>query len=248
MPNFGNSYDRRPIKNNGPVIEFVVGGCIIVVIGALGVYSLRDYVGRLISNRDNIDTEKFFNYCIDYKDQGVSIIKIQKYNESDGNTAEFYTQDGLHILTSIEDAELLKSSSYTSVYNRALELTNGCEDVILSYDEIRNLSTSTEVGFWNKDILNIDYDFNYVITENELGVNVKNISQWKDWEKDDKLQYKDANGNVHLTTYKNAKLVYGEFPGYEEAVYDYALSLAGTEDRLSGDIDKVNGKVKVLIR
>ena len=217
------------------------------IVGVTGFVLIRDCGGRLLSNRDKIDTEKYFNYCIDYKNQGVSIIKLEKYNDYEGNTVDFYTQDGLHILTSIENAELLKASNYTSVYNRALELTQGCEDDIICYDEMRNLIISSEVGFWNKDILNNDYDFNYVITENELGVNVTNISQWKDWEKDDKLQYKDADGNVHLTTYKNAKLVNGKYTGYENAIYDYALSLAGSEDRLNGDVDKLNDKVKVLI-
>ena len=60
------------------------------------------------------------------------------------------------------------------------------------------------------------------------------------------------DGILYLSSYDNTTLINsavsnaeGESIPLPDAVYDYALSLAGSEDRLYGDVDKEEGKVLV---
>lgn len=220
-------------------------GCLAVTITKCGA--------QLSSNRDNIDMEKAFDYLIDYKGEGVSITKIDHYSDYTGQTSEFVTQDGLHVLTGLTDAELVNVNSYEEAYNRALELSGGREDQITSYDQIRGLNHNPETdSSWNKVYFNLNYDFDYAIAESDEGVTVRNIQTWRDWDDDDKVQYLDMDGILYLSSYDNTTLINsavsnaeGESIPLPDAVYDYALSLAGSEDRLYGDVDKEEGKVLV---
>ncbi len=224
----------------------------IIVIGVLAL-SVRSCGAKLSSNRDNFDTEKAFDYAIDYKGEGVSITKVEQYSDYTGQTSEIITQDGLHILTGLTDAELVHVDSYEEAYNRALELSGGQDDKISSYDQLRGLNYEPyEDNTWNKQYFNMNYDFDYAITESKDGVTVKNIRTWRDWDEDDKVQFADMDGKVYLSSYDNTSLVNSTITNEEgediqlyDAVYDYALSLAGSEDRLYGDVDKEEGKVLV---
>ena len=228
----------------------VIGG--IMVVGIIGL-SIRSCGAKLTSNRDNLDTEKAFDYVIDYKGEGTSITKINSYSDYAGQTSEIITQDGLHILTGLTDAELVNVDSYEEAYNRALELSGQNEDKISSYDQLRGLDYEPyEDNVWNKIYFNMNYDFDYAITETDDGVIVKNIKTWRDWDDDDKVQFIDMDGHVYLSSYDNTSLVNsitineeGESIQLPDAVYDYALSVAGSEERLYGDIDKEKAKVLV---
>ena len=225
----------------------------ITLIGTIA-YTLRSCGAQLSSNRDNFDLEKTFDYVIDYKgEKGTSITKINRYSDYEGQSSEIITQDGLHILTGLTNSELVNVSSYEEAYNRALELSGGQEDEITSYDQLRELDYEPfDSNEWNKKYFNFNYDFDYAITESSDGVIVKNIRTWRDWDSDDKVQFIDMDGNVYLSTFDNTSLVNSSITNEEgeelqlsDAVYDYALSLAGSEERLYGDVDKEKGKVLV---
>ena len=84
------------------------------------------------------------------------------------------------------------------------------------------------------------------ITETADGVVITNISTWRDWDDDDKVQFVDADENISLTTYLSTKLVNSEYTT-KEAVYQFALSLAGSEDRIFGDVDHESKKINKKI-
>ena len=218
-----------------------------ILVGVLGL-TLVKCGAQLTSNRDNLDTEKSFNYVIDYNGEGTSIVKVERYSDYRGESVEYMTQDGLQVLTGIYKAEVLYAKSYEEAYQRALELTGGDSSKITSYDITRGLDPKVDGSKgWNKNFFNLNYDFDFAITETDNGVVITNISRWRDWDEDDKVQFVDENDNIYLTTYMSTKLVNSKNAS-EEAVYEYALTLAGSEDRLSGDIDKENRKVKRLIK
>lgn len=215
-------------------IFYIVGGIIIISSLAIGVTKCN---AKLNSNRDIIDTEKEFNFAIDYAKTGISVVKIDNYTDYQGITVEYTTQDGLQILTGLNNVELVKTDSFEKAYKIALELSGGEETYVTSYDKNMDLDTTVTNGEWNKEWYNFNYDFDYAITETEAGVIVTKISSWKDWEEDDKVQFTDMQGNVYLGTYDNVKLLNARSAS-NDSVYQYALSLAGSEDRLFGDINK----------
>ena len=218
-----------------------------ILTGVLGL-TLVKCGAQLTSNRDNLDTEKSFNYIIDYNSEGTSIVKVDSYSDYRGESVEFATQDGLQVLTGIHKAEVLYAKSYEEAYQRALELTGGDSSKITSYDITRGLDPEVDGSkAWNKNFFNLNYDFDFAITETDKGVVITNISRWRDWDDDDKVQFVDEDDNIYLTTYMSTKLVNSKNAS-EEAVYDYALTLAGSEERISGDVDKENRKVRKLIK
>lgn len=223
---------------------FIVEAGVVLVALAVGLAKCGSKLG---SNRDNIDTEKAFNFIIDHNQKGISLVKIDSYSNYKGQTVEFTTQDGLQVLSGIDYSELMFAKTFDEAMNRALLLAGDKGEEVISYDMNRNLDTSVDgEKNWNKNFLNLNYDFNYAITETENGVVITNISTWRDWEDDDKVQFVDEEGNVYVTTYTNTKLINSKYAN-EEAVYQYALSLAGSEDRIFGDIDKENQKSLKLI-
>lgn len=216
-----------------------------IALAGIGIASLVECSAKVNSNRDIIDTEKGFNVAIDYAYDGVSVVIVDDYSDYTGITAEYVTQDGLQVLTGINNVELMKAQNFDEALKRATVLSGNDENQkILSYDQIRSLNTEISPDFWNKNIWNLNYNFDYAIVETDKGVIVTNISTWKDWEDDDKVQYTDKSGNVYLSTYDNVRLV-NSLGASKEAVYDYALTLAGSEDRLFGDIDKENDVARV---
>lgn len=216
----------------------------LVIVGGV-IVGLVECNAKLKSNRDIIDTEKGFNVAIDYAYNGVSVVIMDDYSDYTGITAEYVTQDGLQVLTGINNVELMKAQNFDEALSRASVIAgNDDSQKITSYDQMRNLNTNISPDFWNKNIWNLNYNFDYAIIETDKGVIVTNISTWKDWEDDDKVQYTDKSGNVYLSTYDNVRLI-NSLGASKDAVYDYALTLAGSEDRLFGDIDKEKGVARV---
>ena len=232
-------------RNYGGDIETKAYIATFLVLLSIGAVSCA---AKLKGNRDNIDTEKSFNFMIDYNGKGTSLTIMSRYSDYSGQTVEFTTQDGLKVLAGLNNAEIMYAHTYKEAYARALELAGGNPDDITSYDAMQGLSVYVNgEKTWNRKFINLNYDFDYAITETDNGVIITNISTWRDWDDDDKVQFVDADGNVYLTTYTRAKLLNSENAD-EQAVYQYALSLAGSEDRLFGDIDKENHKALRLVR
>ena len=68
--------------------------------------------------------------------------------------------------------------------------------------------------------------------------NIFDLSSWRDWDEDDKIQLSIKDGPVILKDMNEVKLLNTENAS-EDSVYNYALSLAGNEDRVFNHSDKV---------
>ena len=234
------------------ILKLLKGTQTLIVVGSVSYLAIKG-IAILGSNKDKIDTEKHFNYIIDYNGEGTSIVKMNEYTDYNGQTIKFKTQDNLRVYTGLSKAEIVKADSYESAYEIALKLTGGIDENITSYDMKQGLDISTEdindknvfvewLTGWTKKYINLDYDYDYAITETPNGVVVDSIETYKTWNEDDKVQYIDSEGIVYLGSFDDISLLYSK-ESSPESVYQYALSLAGSEDRLSGDIDKENGRV-----
>lgn len=222
-------------SSDTPTPILVIGG--IIFVGGV-IFSIAKCNAQFAGNKDMLDTEWYFNCAIDYAGEGVSIVNISNYTDYEGMTVEYVTNGGLSVLTGLDNAEILRVSSYDEAYQRALELSGYDETQIVEFDKNMGYQFITNDSF-NKNIFNFNYDFDYAIVENENGVTITKITGWRDWDDDDKVQFQDSNGIVHLGTYDNVKLV-STANSSEKELYEYAVSLAGSEERVFGDLNQGN--------
>ena len=211
-----------------------VGGVLVLSCG----YLLIRCGAQWGSNRDNVDTEKSFNAVMDENEDSISISLIDRYSDYNGRTFQFETQDGLVVLTDSMDSQLLRVDSFEELTSYAETFANGNDDKIYSYDELQGTSVDIDYNSFSKDYLDMNYDFDTVLLEGEEGIAIFDLYSWRDWADDDKIQISIVDGPVILRDVKEVKLLNTE-KASEDSVYNYALSLAGSEDRVFNHSDKV---------
>lgn len=216
-------------------IKVTVGiGVIVLVCG----YNLVRCGSKLSSNRDNLDTEKSFNAVMDENENSISISLIDGYSDYNGSTYQFRTRDGLVVLTDSKDSQLLRVDSFEELSSYAEIFANGNSDKIASYDELQGLSVDVDYDSFTKEYFDMNYDFDSVLIEGEDGIAIFDISSWRDWDDDDKIQLSISDGPVILKDMGEVKLLNSENAD-ENSIYNYALTLAGSEDRVFNHSDKV---------
>lgn len=216
-------------------IKVTVGiGVIVLVCG----YNLVRCGSKLSSNRDNLDTEKSFNAVMDENENSISISLIDGYSDYNGSTYQFRTRDGLVVLADSKDSQLLRVDSFEELSSYAEIFANGNSDRIASYDELQGLSVDVDYDSFTKEYFDMNYDFDSVLIEGEDGIAIFDISSWRDWDDDDKIQLSISDGPVILKDMGEVKLLNSENAD-ENSIYNYALTLAGSEDRVFNHSDKV---------
>lgn len=216
-------------------IKVTVGiGVIVIVCG----YNLVRCGSQLSSNRDNLDTEKKFNAVMDENENSISISLIDGYSDYDGSTYQFRTRDGLVVLADSKDSQLLRVNSFEELSSYAEIFANGNSDKVASYDELQGLSVDVNYDSFTKKYFDMIYDFDSVLIEGEEGIAIFDISSWRDWDDDDKVQLSISDGPVILKDMSEVKLLNSKNAD-ENSIYNYALTLAGSEDRVFNHSDKV---------
>lgn len=216
-------------------IKVTVGIAVIVLVCG---YNLVRCGSKLSSNRDNLDTEKSFNAVMDENENSISISLIDGYSDYNGSTYQFRTRDGLVVLADSKDSQLLRVDSFEELSSYAEIFANGNSDKIASYDELQGLSVDVDYDSFTKEYFDMNYDFDSVLIEGEDGIAIFDISSWRDWDDDDKVQLSIIDGPVILKDMGEVKLLNSENAD-ENSIYNYALTLAGSEDRVFNHSDKV---------
>ena len=116
-------------------------------------------------------------------------------------------------------------SSYAKIFS------NGDPNKVVSYDELQEMSTNIDDSSFTKEYFDMNYDFDTVLIEGEKGLAIFDVSSWRDWDSDDKIQLAISGGPVILKDMSEVKLLNSENAD-EDSIYNYALSLAGSEDRI----------------
>lgn len=178
-------------------------------------------------NKDMWDTEKGFNFALESQEGIVSVVGVDKYYDYSGEQVQIVTQDGLCILTSTRNTELVKSFDKDSLENYVSLKTNGGD--IYYFDEMNGNELDFTHDSWNKGLLDTTYTFDKVIIQEDDHILVGNIKQWADYE-DDKIQIILNNGITILRCSTDVKLV--STNGNDDSFYNYCLSLVGDEDKI----------------
>ena len=201
---------------------------------------VNENVMYLLGNSDKIDTEKQFNVLIEPNGDNVSLVLVQNYYDNSGSTVQILTQDGLGIITSLRDAQLLNISSYEEAYNYACQIVKDAD--VVSYDSLQGLDLDdiNQIGY--KRYLGRNYNYQYAIVLEDQQANIYEVDTYRHWE-DDKIQFTTLEGDVLLKDVDNVKFVGCENVD-KDSVYAYAESLVGNADNIHEISSKVYQKTK----
>ena len=96
------------------------------------------------------------------------------------------------------------------------------------YNEMQGVSIDTSKDLWNKDLLDLHFTYDKAIILSGDNAIITNISTWTDYEDDDKIQLKLADGSCVLTNVDKVKLI-NDDSAKEDSLKNYAISLVGDE-------------------
>lgn len=196
----------------------------------------------IFSNIDKFDTEKKFNTLVEANGDNVSLVFVKNYYDNSGSTVQIRTQDGLEVLTSLKNAQLLDVSDYQQAYEYANRLAAGDDDKVFCYDENQDLSLDIEKIGYKKHLLR-SYNFNYAIVLEDDGLaTLYEVASYRRWS-DDKIQFTTVDGDVLLKSADMVKLLSIDNASMD-SVYEYATSLVGDDDNLIDNTIKVYKKQK----
>lgn len=178
-------------------------------------------------NKDMWDSEKKFNFALESNNGVVSVVGLEKYYDYSGEQIQIITRDGLTILTSTRNTELLKGLNKESIENYVSLKTDGGD--IYFVDEMNGNELEFSDGSRTKGWFDTTYTYDKVIMQEDDHILVANIKQWLDYE-DDKIQI-ILNNDISILRYStDVKLVATN--GNDDAFYNYCLSLVGDENKI----------------
>ena len=194
---------------------------------------VSDQINYYSGNTDFIDTEKQFNTLLEANGDVVSLVLVQNYYDNAGSTVQIRTQDGLDVITSLRDAQLLNFSSYEEAYDYACQIAG--DDKVICYDVLQGLSLDNidEIGY--KRYLGREYTYQYAIVLENDQANIHDVESYRHFG-DDQIQFTTVDGVPMLKDVDNVKFV-GEDSVNEDNIYTYAESLVGSEEK----VQKISG-------
>lgn len=180
-------------------------------------------------NKQLLDFNKSFNVAIETNGTTTSIVGIQEYTDYTGAQIQFVTNDGLRVLTSTHQTQLMKAFDQFSVEEYAFAVSGNKPENIVDYNELQGIEISFEIDNWNKDILDMHFVYNKAIILTDNVATIVPLETWRDYEEDDKLQLKLEDGTCILVSSDKVKLI-NDDDAKEDSLHNYALSLVGSED------------------
>jgi len=175
-------------------------------------------------NKQVLDFNKSFNVVVEPNGDSISVVGIQNYCDYEGSQVQFETVDGLRVLSSTHQAQMVNVASQENL-NRYVTALQDFDDVVMYYDDQILFGKA-----FNKKIIDLDYVFNKAIIVRDEQATIYNITAWKDYE-DDKMQIKLEDGTCMYSEIDNIKIV-NDANAPEGAIERYAATLVGSEENV----------------
>lgn len=199
----------------------------ITCLGIAGSLSLSTLTG--CGNKQVLDFNKSFNVVIEKNDENLSVVGIKEYSDYSGSQVQFVTEDNLRVITSTFQTQLIKAENEEVINNYTSKLAK--EENIIRYDALQGTEIDYSVNSWNKDMLDMHYTYNKAIILSDESATIVELSTWRDYEKDDKVQVKLKDGTCILTNVDKIKLI-NDDEAENDSLKNYAISLVGSEDKV----------------
>ena len=179
-------------------------------------------------NKQVVDFNKAFNVVVEKNVDNISVVGIKEYTDYSGTMVQFVTMDGLVVITSTMQTQLVNAKSEEALDKYTSSLTND-EENIVSYDEMQNTKIKYGDKF-NKDLIDMRYSYNKALVVSDDTVTIYEITKWNDYE-DDKVQIKLTDGTCILQNADKIKII-NDKNAREDSLMNYAISLAGSKDNV----------------
>ncbi len=181
-------------------------------------------------NKQVVDLNKSFNVVVEANEDNVSLVAVKYYSDYKGTQSQFETEDGLRVLTSTHQANFLNVKDSQIAENFALALAGNDYEKVMDYNEMQGVEIDTKNTVYNKDIVDMHYEYNKAIILSGDNATIVDIKSWKDYD-DDKIQLKFKNGTTHLTSIDKVKIVNDE-KAKDDSLIKYAITIVGDEQNV----------------
>lgn len=150
----------------------------------------KDLTGTSSFNYDIIDTKFSFNKVMILKDNAVTILSIDEWNDYEGEQLQIKVSDGPKMLTAAYDAILINDQNSNL---KAIDIAKYLSD------KVNDVSNDEAKGVFNKQILDLDYGFSSSIITNRDSASAIKLKEWNDYE-GEQLQIILNTGDIILGT------------------------------------------------
>lgn len=175
-------------------------------------------------NKQVLDFNKSFNVVVEPNGDSISVVGIKNYNDYSGTQVQFETVDGLRVLSSTHQAQMVNAPSKENL-DRYVTSLQDFDDVVMYYDDQILFGKA-----FNKKLIDLDYVFNKAIILKDESATIVELDTWKDYE-DDKVQLRLTDGTCMYAEIDKLKIVYDK-NAPEGAIERYAASLVGSEENV----------------
>lgn len=211
----------------------------VAALALSGTLALTALTG--CGNKQILDFNKSFNVAVENNNGYVSIVAIKGYSDYEGDQVQFVTRDGLRVLTSTHQTQLMKTISSSTIQSYAEGLA-GDPAKVMDYNAMQGITIDTSEDNWNKDIIDWHFTYDKAIILSDETATIVDLETWKDYSEDDKVQLKFEDGTCTLTNIDKVKIINSE-EAAEDSLHNYALSLVGSEENIIY-YGQENGKTK----
>lgn len=203
-------------------LKFTKKGVALCLAASMSLVSLT------ACNKQVVDFNKAFNVVVEKNDDIVSVVGIKEYTDYSGTMVQFVTMDGLVVISSTMQTQLVNAKSEKALDKYTTSLTDD-EEKIISYDEMQD----TEIKYgdiFNKDLIDMRYSYNKALVISDDTVTIFEIDKWTDYD-DDKIQIKLKDGTCVLQNADKIKII-NDKNASEDSLLNYAASLVGNKDKV----------------
>ena len=177
-------------------------------------------------NYDIIDTKFTFNKAMIMKDDAITILSIDQWNDYEGEQLQIKIGEDFTMLTAAYDTILINDQNSDLKANDIASLLS---------ENINDFSNEESKGLFNKQILDLNYGFSSSIISGENSMSAVNIKQWTDYE-GEQIQIILNTNDVILGTSMTLKLLNGGTDKLNSSVISKVL--VNDKGKI---IDEVNG-------
>ena len=156
------------------------------------VYHLtKDNSGKVIFNKDILDTNWKFNKAVTFNGNNALILPIGNWRDYSGEQLQVITPDGLTMILSSYNSKLM--------YDKQSEISafDFASGYVGSDGKVIDLAGDVDANF-NYDIIDMEFDFNKAVIVKDDTVLILPIYEWCDYE-GEQLQIKVVDGPTMLT-------------------------------------------------
>lgn len=196
------------------------------------VYDLANESNNSIFNYDLLDTQWRYNKAVTFNGNKALIFNIAKWRDYEGEQLQLVTDDNMVVLLSSYNSKLFYDKQSSTKAEDFAKMYVGSDGQVSTLGEGKDSDS-----FINYDFIDLNYNFNKIITFKDKTAIILPISEWCDYE-GEQLQVKVIGGPTMVTAAYDSILIndtksptkaYDIASRISDRVIDYSAGLPSKE-------------------